>query len=283
MLAWISKPCNSTSCSCPSLSPQRGPQIEFPRPLSPGESLQTWPMSPSLQPLHRDARPALQQVSTGASLPAPADTSMREGSVSHLPQAQGMRELCRAGTRPSRNQIWAASEPKITCQLPGKRGEPSVHRSRTCQEESHLHPSSGIMGGSTVFGAIQWITAEQQRKTASRLFWAAKQQTANTPRPRPPSGEELPCLGATESPGAAVPRSRDPCSVPPLLPQEAAAARAAGSPKNLQTCARWEGVLLPLVTPAAITQKRSPRLSRGEQRSEQAGEAVKKIQMCKQE
>lgn len=139
-------------------------------------------MSPSLQPFHRDAGPALQQVSAGASPRAPADTSAREASASHLLRAQGMQSPRWAGTRLGRNQIWDAPAPKITCQLPGKRGEPSVHRSRTCQEGSHLHPSSGIMGGNVVFGAIQWITAEQWRKTASRPFWAAKQQTANTPR-----------------------------------------------------------------------------------------------------
>lgn len=182
MLAWISKPCDSTSCSCPSLSPQRGPQIRFPRPIHPGESPQTWTTSPSLQPFHRDIGPALRRASTRASLWAPAEMSARGASASHLPQAQGMQALCWAGTRPGRNQIWAAPEPKITCQLPGKRGEPSAHRSRTCQEGSHLHPSSGITGGSMVFGAIQWITAEQWRKTASRSFWAAEQQTANTPR-----------------------------------------------------------------------------------------------------
>ena len=33
-----------------------------------------------------------------------------------------------------------------------------------------------------VFSAIQGITAKQWQKTASRPFWAAKQQTANTPR-----------------------------------------------------------------------------------------------------
>ena len=67
-----------------------------------------------------------------------------------------------------------------------------------------------------------------------------------------------------------------------LPPQEAAAAaRAAGSPENLQTHAGWEGVLSPPVAPAAITQKCTLSPSRGERCSEQAGEAGKKIQMCK--
>lgn len=145
---WLGFPSPATAPAAPArLSPpQRGPQIGFPGLIRPGESLQTWPTSPSLQPFHRDIRPALRQVSTEASPWAPANTSAREASTSHFPQAQGMQALCWAGTRPSRNQIWAAPEPKITCQLPGKRGEPSVHRSRTCQEGSHLHPSSGITG-----------------------------------------------------------------------------------------------------------------------------------------
>lgn len=262
MLAWISKPCNSTSCSCPSLSPQRGPQIEFPRPLRPGESLQTWPMSPSLQSPHRDARPALQQVSTGASLPAPADTSMREGSVSHLPQAQGMRELCRAGTRPSRNQIWAASEPKITCQLPGKRGEPSVHRSRTCQEESHLHPSSGIMGGSTVFGAIQWITAEQQRKTASRLFWAAKQQTDNTPRAPSSIWGRAAMPWSHRKPRCSCAEEQRPLLGPSSPPPRGSSSQSSWEPKELANLC-WVGGCSP--TPDRSSSNHPETLSQAEQ------------------
>lgn len=171
----------------------------------------------------------------------------------------------RAGTYPSRNQIWAVPEPKITHQLPRKIGEPSVHRSCTCQEGSHLHPSSGITAGSIVFSVIQWITAEQWCKTVSRSFWAAKQQTADTPRASSSIWGRAAVPRSHREPRCSCAKEQRPHCTSPLLPQEAAAApQQLGAPRTCKLILRGRVFSHPWGL-------------------EQAGETGKKIQMCKPE
>lgn len=191
------------------------------------------------------------------------------GSSRHLSEGHqrvsppGSPGDARAGTHPGRNQIWAVPEPKITRQLPGKRGKPSVHRSCTCQEGSHLHPSLGITAGSIVFSVIQWITAERLRKTVSRSFWAAKQQTADTPRASSSIWGRAAMPGSRRGSRCSCAEEQRPHCISPLLPQEAAAApEQLGAPRTCKLILHGRVLFHPWC-------------------SEQARETGKKMQMCK--
>lgn len=104
----------------------------------------------------------------------------------------------------------------------------------------------GSRGSMEIWGNSM-VTAEKQPRRASRNIWAAKQQMTKTPRAQTPSGEpqRAPCRGS--------------CAVPPLLSQEAAAARAAETPENMET--DDVGALSHPIAPQAIIHKNSPSLS----------------------
>lgn len=167
-----------------------------------------------------------------------------------------------------------------------KNNLPAAQEERRAKHIQIIHMSGGESSASIfrdnrgehgVWCNSVWNSGTAALKSLQAFLGQQSSRRSIPPGSCPPSGDELPCLvpGSDREPQCSCAKEKRP-PAQPLLPQEAAAAaaRAAGSPKNLET---WEGVLPPSITPAAITQKSSPSLSRGEQRLERVGEAGKKI------